>query len=318
MYNIYMNTLNWKGKSLLIGIIIVIVTAVYLIHNYNQNKQLAKLGDENTEIGKSNSEEKGNINNNAYVSKSTNTEIALIKAKWPTPSFDVNGLMNLYANEAYDKYLNDWRDGGDVWKEEIDLRKQFPDRPTSTSHELDIDYEYKPATVTVNDSNYTYHNYIIHTYTYTGGAHGDTDIKTFTFATSSNTYNGIITLEQATIGKLGAKLDLSNNNAITMSKIMLAKLPKILTAGDSSGDNSMYNEEMAKDGLGLSYLKKDGTLDKKKCNCDSFDFKNNLQFFYITNDGITFIMGQYQVAPYAAGMPEIPFTWEELSEFISK
>jgi hypothetical protein len=36
----------------------------------------------------------------------------------------------------------------------------------------------------------------------------------------------------------------------------------------------------------------------------------------ILDEGISFIFGQYDVAPYVAGMPEVTLSWAELKQFL--
>lgn len=76
----------------------------------------------------------------------------------------------------------------------------------------------------------------------------------------------------------------------------------------------MYNEQMLPEGLGLAYIKADGSFDKTKS--DGFDFISNFENFVILDEGIKFIFSQYQVAPYAAGMPEVVVGWDELKPYL--
>ena len=141
--------------------------------------------------------------------------------------------------------------------------------------------------------------YTLEAYEFTGGAHGNTDIYTYTFTDDGKM------LASDSLLKLA-----ENNNDITLSRLMADKLRVSL---GEYGDTDMLTN-----GLGLAYLKVDGkTLDLEKCSCDGFFFGSNFIHFTVTDSGMIFTMGLYQVAPYVVGMPEVFFSWEELTPYLS-
>ena len=248
-------------------------------------------GDAVSEASDNNvSVEEGVMPKGEYKTITDMNEFYDISAELPTEPWDKGGVMASYVNSVVDKAKSDWKIGGEAYKSEMQLTKDFVDK-TPMKYELSIDYEKytskKLGTVT----------YVFTTYEFTGGAHGNTDVNTFTFNQGG----------QMSIDNVLALAD--NNNDIELSRAMLAKLPSIL------GDYA--DKQMMEDGLGISYLKSDGiTLDKQKCNCDGFFFGSNFQKFVMLDSGIKFIMGQYQVAPYVAGMPEVKFSWAELAKYL--
>lgn len=236
------------------------------------------------------STEEGVMPKGEYKTVADMNEFYDISAEIPTEPWDKGGVMASYVNSVVDKAKSDWKIGGEAYKTEMQITKDFTDR-TPMKYELNVDYEKyaskKLGTVT----------YVLTAYEFTGGAHGSAEVNAFTF----NQYG------QVPIDNVLSLAD--NNNDIELSRAMLAKLPAIL------GDYA--DKQMMEDGLGISYLKSDGvTLDKQKCNCDGFFFGSNFQKFVILDSGIKFIMGQYQVAPYVAGMPEVKFSWAELAKYL--
>ncbi len=83
-------------------------------------------------------------------------------------------------------------------------------------------------------------------------------------------------------------LNLEDDNAIKLTNIIKEKL--IVFLGD------LYNPEMLNSGLS--------------------DIYTNFDNFTVSDEGIKFIFGQYQVAPYAAGQPEVFLSWLELESFL--
>lgn len=140
-----------------------------------------------------------------------------------------------------------------------------------TSHpgSLNIVYLYSSGARTLS--------YIYTTYTDTGGAHGNTDFKTFTFDTESGTELALPDLFIA-----GSRyLD-------TLSSIARAKLPAII--GDS------YNERMMLDGT----------------TPDTNSFAN----FFIDNRELVILFPPYAVAPYAAGPQTLRIPLTDLADIL--
>lgn len=156
-------------------------------------------------------------------------------------------------------------------------------------YELTIDY----TTTQAHKLGITTHTFI--SYAFTGGAHGTSQITTFSF----DAY-GALPLERL--------IDLDNGNDIAITRLIKAKLPTAL------GD--MYDETMANEGLGLAYLRPDGTFDNQACGCDGFLYASNLYNFIPKDEGITFAFPPYQVAPYASGIPEVTLSWQELQPYM--
>lgn len=227
--------------------------------------------------------EKSNV-----VSVRDTNEFYDIKADYPVEKMDKKGDMKEFVEYIVKQKQNDWKIGGELYNEEQKLVKDFPDR-AKMQYQLNISYTF------FNSNKFNTATYVFNSYEYTGGAHGGTGLSTFTF-----NKNGRVMIEDV--------LNMEGANDIEVSKLIAKKLET--TLGESSSKETIYQ------GLGLSYLKPDYTLDKTKCNCDGFFFGSNLQNFVITDLGIKFIFGQYQVAPYAVGMPEVLLTYDELKSYL--
>lgn len=219
--------------------------------------------------------------------KDTN-EFYDIKAEYPVEKMDKKQEMKEFVEYVVKQKQTDWKIGGEVYTAEQKIAKDFPDRP-KMQYQLNISYSYS------NSNKFNTITYVFSSYEYTGGAHGGTGLATYTF-----NKNGRIMIEDI--------LNMEGSNDIEVTKLIAKKLETVL------GENS--NKETINEGLGLAYLKPDYTLDKTKCNCDGFFFGSNLQNFVITDLGIKFIFGQYQVAPYAVGMPEVLMTYDELKSYL--
>jgi hypothetical protein len=85
-------------------------------------------------------------------------------------------------------------------------------------------------------------------------------------------------------------LNLNDDNSRALTSLLKEKLIASL--------KDLYNPEMLNSGLS--------------------DIYKNFDNFVVLDEGIKFIFGQYQVAPYAAGQPEVLMGWEELEIFIKK
>jgi hypothetical protein len=217
------------------------------------------------------------------------TDFYTISAAYPQDPWDTKGEMAAYVTYVVDQKKEEWKTGGEAYNAEQDLEKQFPDRP-KMKYELDISY------ATSTSERFGTRSYVFKAYEFTGGAHGNTAVTTFTFNEKGKV-------------DIADVLDFANNgNDIALTRILEEKLETIL------GGNS--DPETIMQGTGLAYLRADGTFDNAKCNCDGFFFPSNFQNFTVTDDGLDFIMGQYQVAPYVVGMPEAPFTWDDLRPYL--
>jgi hypothetical protein len=119
-------------------------------------------------------------------------------------------------------------------------------------------------------------SYIIEVYEFTGGAHGNTDVATFTYDKS---------------GKL-----------VTLDDFFAAP----------------YLDRVA--GLSRTYFY--GTLgdyaEPEMIDAGTEATTTNFSAWYLTDQNITFIFGQYQVGPYVIGMPEFSIARSALSDIISQ
>jgi hypothetical protein len=213
-----------------------------------------------------------------------------IKAQYPEEKWDKKEVMEQMVKYIVNMKMEEWKDNGEIYNSEKELSTKFPDR-AQTLYQLDISYD---ATTSPKFKTKTY---IFHVYEFTGGAHGNTAVATFTFNKKG----------QVLIDSI---LDFNNNKDIEIVRILGRKL--LVSLGENS------NADTINTGLGLAFLNPDGTLNKEKCHCDGFFFPSNLQNFVIEDNGIRFILGQYQVAPYVVGMPEAVLTWNDLKAYLLK
>ncbi len=211
-----------------------------------------------------------------------------ISAQYPIEKMDKKSDMKEFVEYVVEQKQQEWKIGGELYLAEKDIEKNFPDRP-KMQYQLDISYTFTKSNM------YNSTSYVFTSYEFTGGAHGGTGLATFTF-----NKDGRLMIEDI--------LDVNNNKDIEITLLIEKKLVSVL------GENS--SKETINEGLGLAFLKDDNTLDLVKCNCDGFFFGSNLQNFVVTDKGIKFIMSQYQVAPYAAGMPEVLLTFDELKPYL--
>ncbi len=219
------------------------------------------------------------------------TDFYDIDAVYPDEPLDKDHIMEKEIKKVVDFAKEDWKNDGDVYNTEKEISTKYPDRPM-TKYLLGITYEKFESKMLETVT------YVFEEYTFTGGAHGNTVIETYTFDK-----NGKVEIESF------LKLK-ENNNDIYLTKLLEPKLKVVL-------GNEYFNLNMLKEGLGLSLLKSDGiTIDPKK-NTDGFSFDSNFKKFIILDEGIKFIFGQYQVAPYVAGNPEVMLTWKELELYLN-
>lgn len=224
------------------------------------------------------------------INISESTDFYKIEATYPKDSWDKKGEMEQVVKYMVNQKKDEWKKGGDIYNEEQRIAKEFPDRP-KMAYDLNISY------ISTSSDRFKTRTYIFYVYQFTGGAHGATAVTTYTF-----NKKGRIRINQI--------LDFDNNKDISIVRLLAVNLKEIL--GDLSDEKTIDN------GLGLSFLKKDGSLDKEKCNCDEFFFSSNMENFVIKDEGISFIMKQYQVAPYVVGMPEVALSWDDLRPYVLK
>lgn len=206
----------------------------------------------------------------------------IITAKYPVDKRDTKKDIERYVKSIIDSVKEEWSLEGELYKNELKLREDFPDRPI-IKYELNIQYD------SYSSSNLDTSSYVLRSYIFTGGAHGNTTLQTFTF-----NKNGLLTIEDLLVFNYKK----TPTDAVILTREVAKKLQNIL--------KDQYNEEMLNDGLGLNN------------SSSGFIHLTNFMNFIVLDDGIKFIYEQYQVASYAAGNPEVMFTWEELEKFLIK
>lgn len=234
-----------------------------------------------------------------FETLNTSTVFYTINAKLPFEAWDKNHEMEDFVNQVVAQKEEEWKIGGEAYMAEQELSKQFSDRPKMV-YSMDIEYKKiiseKKGTV----------SYVFYEGEYTGGANGDESVHAFTF-----NKQGRVDLESV-LNISGTATDEKEHaipNDIAISKLIDAEAIK----------NTEYypDPRTVSDGLGLSYLGKDGvTLDHKKCHCDGFFFGSNLQNFVITDDGVTFYFGKGVLTARAAGSVGVIVPWDQLKPFL--
>lgn len=215
---------------------------------------------------------------------SEQTDFYILDTSYPNDPLDYDNEIATWAEDIITKTRNDWKVGGETWQAEQDLAKEFSDRP-AMQYNMYIDY------ARYNSSKLGTVSYVMQNYDFTGGAHGNTAIKTFTFNESGSVnIADVLTLDETTTAKLTS----------------LIKTKLMADIGDYT------DADMLRDGLDCTFYK-----DSAEQLCNSSAVMDNLQNFYITDEGVTFVFGQYQIAAYVAGMPEVTFTWSELAPFMN-
>ncbi|MCX6703462.1 MAG: RsiV family protein [Candidatus Zambryskibacteria bacterium] len=140
--------------------------------------------------------------------------------------------------------------------------------PESLPYELQIDTTVATTTKTVS--------YIVSLYEYTGGAHGITAIKTFTYDKKNKFID-----EKAVFGESSWKPLVSN---LTF-EYLKAKL------------KDQTSDEVLKEGTSV--------------------VGSALDTWYLKDNDVVFVFGQYQVGPYVLGIQEVPIPREKLSEVLT-
>ncbi|MDD5098954.1 MAG: DUF3298 domain-containing protein [Candidatus Colwellbacteria bacterium] len=218
------------------------------------------------------------------------TDFYRITAKYPIDPLDKDGAIKEFIDYQVNQRKEDWKTGGEIHNQEKELEERFPDRPKMV-YSMDIIYEKyvseKMGTV----------SYVFTIGEYTGGANANARVQSF-----SLNQEGQIFIEDI--------LDLANNyNDVNLSKTLLDK---------ALSDSERFPvADIVEEGLGLAFLKDDDiTFDQKKCSCDGFLFASNFQNFAITDDGIIFFFGKYQITIGASGVVDIVLSWSELAPYL--
>jgi hypothetical protein len=240
-------------------------------------------------------EENFNLSNNTQEAAvpqeefTDENEFYSISAQIPNEELDTAKVMESEILAGVISRQQEWKIGGEIHQSELELSAEFPDRPI-------MKYEYLSSYTKTSSEKMQSVSYLVNTYEFTGGAHGMSYPATYSF-----NKNGQILISNI--------LDIDNTTKqIELTQILAAKLKQEL------GD--MLDSEMLNMGLGLSYLNQQGQFDPTLCDCGTFTPKDNFNNFIITDEGVTFIFGPYQVAAYAVGMPEVTLSWEELAPYL--
>lgn len=118
-------------------------------------------------------------------------------------------------------------------------------------------------------------SYIISAYEYTGGAHGMTTVKAFTY---------------------DAQGKYINESKVFVDTTWKEKISSMLTDALVAKLKDATTKEQIQDGTAPN--------------------KDNLNEWYITDDAIVFIFGQYTIGPYVLGIQEVPLLKENLKGII--
>ena len=220
----------------------------------------------------------------SVVTRSEKTDFYTLEVTYPNDPLDRDGIITTWAESIINTTREDWKTGGALQQSEADLAKQFPDRGIM-KYDLTMDY-------TKHESNKLGTvSYVMEHYEFTGGAHGNTGLKIFNFNQS---------------GSIGLC------DVVSLTDTNYTELAQLIRTHLSENLGEMADERMIRDGLDCAYLAGTDTQ-----TCDRAALVQNLQNFYITDTGITFVFGQYQVAAYAVGMPEVTLSWSELALFMN-
>lgn len=236
-----------------------------------------------------------NENTQETVKKIENkTDFYTIEAEYPIEPLDKDQIIKQFVEQQVEQKKEDWKIGGEIYNNEKNIEKQFPDRHKMV-YSMNIVFEKflsaKMGTV----------SYLFKIGEYTGGANGEEKIQTFTFDK-----NGKVDLESViNISDYQGKVP----NDIALSNLIFEQI--------KNNKEIFPDENVAKQGLGLDYLKADGiTLDKKKCNCDGYFYGSNLQNFVIKDDGLSFYFDKGKITFRAAGTTEVVLDWTILKPYL--
>lgn len=249
-----------KTYQKIIILVILLILAILVYISKNKKTENLSIEDEKTSTT--------TVATSSNIVISDTNEFYDIEAQYPNEPRDKTSMMERDTLAIVNRKKEEWKIGGPLHKEEMNILAQYPDRPI-IKYELNIKYdkfESKEKDIV---------SYVFKNYEFTGGAHGNAGIVTYVYDK-----DGLIDIKDI--------LNLNNNNDTALIKIIKDKLK--ISLGE------MYNQDMLNAGL------KSGV----------YSFNN----FAVQDAGIKFIFGQYEVAPYAAGMPEVLVGWEELEKLL--
>jgi hypothetical protein len=219
------------------------------------------------------------------------TSFYSIKAAYPDEKCDKVGAMKQYVTQLVDARKQSWSATSDAYKEELKLRKQFPDRP-KMKYELNVTFE-KSTNATFGTI-----SYLFNVYEFTGGANGQNTVASFTWDK-----NGAVDLQSI--------LSFANNNDILLTQ-MIRSQAILSYPGITLSDIQQLDQ-----GLGLAFLDADGvTLNKAKCKCDGYFYGSNAMNFMLKDDGITFAYNEYAILPGSYGAPTVTLSWDAVQPLL--
>jgi len=227
------------------------------------------------------------------------TDFYEITAKYPTEVWDKDVVMEKFVTDQVNGKKEEWKVGGEIYNEEKDIENKFPDRPKMV-YTFDINYQKFQS-----EKNGTV-SYLFVIGSYTGGANGNEQVQTFTF-----NKNGLVDIESIlNLSGYGQTKDGKNmGNDLAISYLLFEKA--------KTDTEKFPNEDMIKEGLGLSYLDDDGvTLNHEKCNCDGWLYASNLQNFVLTDSGVEFYFGKCAVTICASGSVGVLLDWQSLKPYL--
>lgn len=217
------------------------------------------------------------------------TDFYTIKMTFPEDPADINDSVKTFAERLLNEKKSEWKTGGELYEAEQQLNKDFPDR-TKYKYALEMDYD------SLSSKKYDSRSYVFNIYEYTGGANGNSVVKTYSF-----------TDKEILISDL---LNLNLEKAISLSKVLAETALK---------DTLVFDKDFVFSGLTLDKLKADGSsLDLEKVEKNPNPFLANFENFSITDEGLNFYYDKYQIAPGAAGVTKISLSWEQLKPFLKK
>lgn len=290
-----------KKKNIIIFILAVLAAALLLSVCWYGAFYINKLGVGNN---KGTAGVNGKTDNSSSGAEQLiiqdSTEFYQIEAKYPDEAWDINGVMAEFIHRIVAEKQAEWAIGGEEYLQEKEVEEAYPDRPKMT-------YSFNVSYQAFSDSRLKTVSYVFTVGQYTGGANGNSYVRTFTFDK-----NGQVDIEKVLNLADYVKNDAGQSvyNDLAISKLIFDQASK---------DTDVFPQPgMISDGLGLSYLSDDGlTIDHGKCNCDGFLFASNLYNFALTDSGIIFFFDKYDLAPGSSGSTQVELSWEKLSPYLT-
>lgn len=239
---------------------------------------------------------------------SDSTDFYDLKAVYPREVLDKNGEMEKVVKGWFDSKKQEWRSGGDVYNEVMEMATSTESKPP-IKFNSEVTYKKEVSSMQGTVS------YVFTDYKFTGGAHGEASTASFTFDDT-----GLVEIEDI--------LNFDQGNDVKISRMLVPGL--LSTLGQQT------DEEVISKGLGIAFVRPDGTFDKEACfrerpelktdtagsaiqdsvNCDGFNFSSNFATFAVSNEGLRFYLRQGQVASSVVGVPEVTVSWDALVPYL--